>query len=175
MDYCKELKSFCVVQGREGGWLAASFSFTRFTRETRQTRLVSSRLIPYYASHNLVQPYRSLSIPSLTTCSARIWPLESRNLELITRDYPAHHSSRQRDHTLPAMDPEVVVGTQTPLEDDTEMQNVPDITADETINPDEDGGDQDPTGLEDIEPTITERTGFIECVPTDLPEDRTTH
>jgi hypothetical protein len=61
-------------------------------------------------------------------------------------------------------DPEVVVGTQTPLEDDTEMQNVPDITADETINPDEDDGDQDPTGLEDIEPTITERTGFIECV-----------
>jgi hypothetical protein len=61
-------------------------------------------------------------------------------------------------------DPEVVVGTQTPLEDDTEMQNVPDITADETMNPDEDGSDQDPTGLEDIEPTITERTGFIECV-----------
>lgn len=61
-------------------------------------------------------------------------------------------------------DPEVVVGTQTPIEDDTEMQNVPDLTADETINEGEDGGDQDPTGLEDIEPTITERTGFIECV-----------
>jgi hypothetical protein len=72
-------------------------------------------------------------------------------------------------------DPEVVVGTQTPLEDDTEMQNVPDITADETINPDEDDGDQDPTGLEDIEPTITERTGFIECVPTDRLRNRTTH
>ena len=61
-------------------------------------------------------------------------------------------------------DPEVVVGTQTPIEDDTEMQNVPDLTADETINEGEDGGDQDPTGLEDIEPIITERTGFIECV-----------
>lgn len=62
-------------------------------------------------------------------------------------------------------DPEVVVGTQTPIEDDTEMQNVPDLTADETMNVGEDDGDQDPTGLEDIEPTITERTGFIECAP----------
>jgi hypothetical protein len=61
-------------------------------------------------------------------------------------------------------DPEVVVGTQTPLEDDTEMQNVPDLTADETMNAGEDDGEQDPTGLEDIEPTISERTGFIECV-----------
>lgn len=61
-------------------------------------------------------------------------------------------------------DPEVVVGTQAPLEDDTEMQNVPDITADETMNAGEDDGDRDPTGLEDIEPTISERTGFIECV-----------
>lgn len=60
-------------------------------------------------------------------------------------------------------DPEVVVGTQPPIEDDTEMQNVPDLTADETMNGGEDDGDQDPTGLEDIEPTITERTGFIEC------------
>lgn len=60
-------------------------------------------------------------------------------------------------------DPEVVVGTQTPIEDDTEMQNVPDLTADEAMNAGEDGG-QDPTGLEDIEPTISERTGFIECV-----------
>jgi hypothetical protein len=48
-------------------------------------------------------------------------------------------------------DPEVVVGTQTPL-------------ADETMNAGEDDGEQDPTGLEDIEPTISERTGFIECV-----------
>ena len=63
-------------------------------------------------------------------------------------------------------DPEVVVGTQTPMEDDTEMQNVPDLTADETMNVGEDGGDQDPTGLEDIELTINERTGFIECVTT---------
>lgn len=61
-------------------------------------------------------------------------------------------------------DPEVVVGTQTPLEDDTEMQNVPDLTADETMIPGDEDGDQDPTGLEDIEPTINERTGFIECV-----------
>lgn len=61
-------------------------------------------------------------------------------------------------------DPEVVVDTQTPMEDDTEMQNVPDITANETINPSDDAGDQDPTGLEDIEPAINERTGFIECV-----------
>lgn len=55
-------------------------------------------------------------------------------------------------------DPEVVVDTQTP-QDDTEMQNV-DITADETAAGGE--GDEDPTGLEDIEPTITERVGFIE-------------
>ena len=64
-------------------------------------------------------------------------------------------------------DPEVVVGTQTPIEDDTEMQNVPDLTADEAMNAGEDGG-QDPTGLEDIEPTISERTGFIECVTLDV-------
>lgn len=55
-------------------------------------------------------------------------------------------------------DPEVVVDTQTPQED-TDMQNV-DITADETAAGGE--GDEDPTGLEDIEPTITERVGFIE-------------
>ena len=61
-------------------------------------------------------------------------------------------------------DPKVVVGTQTPIEDDTEMQNVPDLTAGETMNVGEYHGDQNPTGLEDIEPTITERTGFIECV-----------
>jgi len=67
-------------------------------------------------------------------------------------------------------DPEVVVGTQTPLEDDTEMQNVPDLTADETMNAGEDDGEQDPTGLEDIEPTINERTGFIECVTIGLLE-----
>lgn len=55
-------------------------------------------------------------------------------------------------------DPEVVVDTQTP-QDDTEMGN-PDITADET-NLAGEGGD-DAVGLEDIEPTITERIGFIE-------------
>lgn len=57
-------------------------------------------------------------------------------------------------------EPEVVVDTQTPQEDDTDMQNAPDIT--ETIGAGEGDGDEDPTGLEDIEPTITERTGFIE-------------
>lgn len=61
-------------------------------------------------------------------------------------------------------DPEVVVGAQTPGEDDTAMENAPDITADETMNVGEDGGDQEPTGLDDIEATISERTGFIECV-----------
>jgi hypothetical protein len=59
---------------------------------------------------------------------------------------------------------EVVVGTQIPLEDDTEMQNLPDITADEIMNTGEDDGEEDSTGLEDIEPTVSERSGFIECV-----------
>lgn len=59
---------------------------------------------------------------------------------------------------------EVVVDTQTPQEDDTEMQNAPDITADETIAAGEGEGDEDPTGLEDIESTMEQRIGFIEYV-----------
>lgn len=61
-------------------------------------------------------------------------------------------------------DPEVVVGTQTPVESDTAMENAPDITADETMDAGDVGSDQEPTGLEDIEATISERTGFIESV-----------
>lgn len=61
-------------------------------------------------------------------------------------------------------EPEVVVDIQTPQEHDTEMQNTPDITADETIAAGEVEGDEDPTGLEDIEPTVEQRTGFIEYV-----------
>lgn len=57
-------------------------------------------------------------------------------------------------------DPEVVVDTQTPQEDDTEMQNVPDITVDESMAGG--SGEGDEAGLEDIEPTITERVGFVE-------------
>jgi hypothetical protein len=57
-------------------------------------------------------------------------------------------------------DPEVVVDTQTPQEDDTEMQNVPDITVDESMVGG--SGEGDEAGLEDIEPTITERVGFVE-------------
>ena len=48
-------------------------------------------------------------------------------------------------------DPEVVVDTQTPQEDDTEMQNVPDITVDESMAGG--SGEGDEAGLEDIEPT----------------------
>jgi hypothetical protein len=47
-------------------------------------------------------------------------------------------------------EPEVIV-------DDQEMETVPDITADA-------GDDNEPTDLEDIEPTIAERTGFVEYV-----------
>jgi hypothetical protein len=57
-------------------------------------------------------------------------------------------------------DPEVVVDTQTPQEDDTEMQNVPDITVDESMAGG--SGEGDEAGLEDIEPTIVERVGFVE-------------
>lgn len=68
-------------------------------------------------------------------------------------------------------DPEVVVDTQTPQED-TEMENVPDITADETTADETtvagEGGDHEDAGLEDIEPTITERTGFIEYARRDF-------
>lgn len=46
-------------------------------------------------------------------------------------------------------EPEVVID-----DNEVEMETVPDITADD--------GDNEPTGLEDIEPTIAERTGFIE-------------
>jgi len=57
-------------------------------------------------------------------------------------------------------DPEVVVDTQTPQEDDTEMRNVPDITVDESMAGG--SGEGDEAGLEDIEPTIAERVGFVE-------------
>lgn len=64
--------------------------------------------------------------------------------------------------------PEVVVDTNAPQED-TEMQTVTDITADETAGAGEgDGGDGEQTGLEDIEPIVTERTGFIEYFRIDL-------
>jgi hypothetical protein len=55
-------------------------------------------------------------------------------------------------------EPEVVVDTQTPQED--EMQNVPDITVDESMAGG--SGEGDEAGLEDIEPTIVERVGFVE-------------
>lgn len=55
-------------------------------------------------------------------------------------------------------DPEVVVD----VNEDEEMQTVPDITADEGA------GDNEPTGLEDIEPTVAERVGFIEYAPSRL-------
>ncbi|KAM0697872.1 hypothetical protein Q7P36_002726 [Cladosporium allicinum] len=65
-------------------------------------------------------------------------------------------------------DPEVVVDTQTPQEDDTEMQNVPDITVDESMAGG--SGEGDEAGLEDIEPTITERVGFVDYLRSPIVE-----
>lgn len=64
--------------------------------------------------------------------------------------------------TAAMADPEVVVDIQTPQEDDTEMQNVPDITVDESLAAGSGEGDEGQAGLEDIEPTIIERVGFVE-------------
>jgi hypothetical protein len=76
------------------------------------------------------------------------------------RQKRSHGASHVVATSAAMAEPEVVVDTQTPQEDDTEMQNVPDITVDESMAGG--SGEGDEAGLEDIEPTIVERVGFVE-------------